>query len=595
MVEAELVLFAIQAAVKLGRKMYDVLVDEAVEAPLLLPIGELAGSITLARAIEFFDPDGPGSALRAEGGPYHDLPAGPALVQAYFTVTRVDEALGPNSRGTGDAVQLIQNLDKFEQHKKGFGPHSPWQRILGTVVEIGADYFIANPQALGKDSSGRRVVEAFLVGIGDIDFAESEPGDLVRDTLMAALKGLGDNATLVSNDKRINVLLGGVTNALRQDLTGVSLGERTRRGELFQRITASILRSGAGAVANNPDLFVQGEGKAKEAVRFTLSAVLGGIRDSESLFSNDALERLFSTTLTAVAQNPRLFSSDKVVQAIIKNTVIELTKVDARKLFSGASVEAITRAALETVAENSETLIDPKDPQHQFIASAVAALAQGLTSDLAGPGSVKDLFSMNQLVHLAQIVFQEVAKNPKQLLGGNGGNPRRTALAQIIGSVATALGADPSKLVNGQTLVELIESTLRVALKNRDKLLDLGSDDPKTNALFTVLAGLADAALNGGDVRQLMDRDVFLETAQRILPVASANLDALLGGDTQLVKKVALAALRLSSGTLQNRINGENLPPLIAGMLRRVLQQELSLSDAGAIANAADQLLRLAA
>jgi len=591
--EVELALFAIQAGVKIGRKIYDALVDETVEAPLLLPIGELAGSITLARAIEFFD--GEGKALRAAGGPYHDLPAGPALVQAYFTVARVGEALGPNSRGTSDAVEVIQNLNAFEQHKKGFGPHSPWQRILGTVVEVGIDYFVANPQALGKDSSGRHVVEAFLVGIGDVDFAEGEPTDLVRDTLMAALKALGDNAALVSNDKRINVLLGGVTSALRQDLKGLSLGELARRDQLLQRITASIIRAGAGAVANNPDLFIGGDGKAKEAVRSTLSAILGGIRDSEDLFSNDALERLFSITLTAVGQNSTLFSNDKFVQAIIKNTVTELTRVDARKLFSGATVEAITRDALETVAENSETLIDPTDPQHQFIASAVAALAQGLASDLAGPDSVKDLFSTTQLVHLTQIVFREVAKNPEHLLGGKGADPRRTALAQILGSVASALGAEPSKLVNGQTLVELIESTLRVALKNRDKLLNLASSDPETNALFTVLAALADAALSAGDVRKLMDRDVFLATAQRVLPLVSANLDAVLGGDAQLVKGAVLAALQLSSGTLQNRINGENLPSLIEGLLRSVLQQQLSLTDAPAVANAADQLLRLAA
>lgn len=80
------------------------------------------------------------------------------------------------------------------------------------------DYFVANPQALGKDSSARRVVAAFLVGINDVDFAEGESIDVVGDVLMAALKVLGDNATLVSNDTRIHVLLGGVTDALRNDL-----------------------------------------------------------------------------------------------------------------------------------------------------------------------------------------------------------------------------------------------------------------------------------------------------------------------------------------------------------------------------------------
>lgn len=51
MVNPELILFVIQAAVKLGRKLYDVLVDETVEAPLLLPLGSFAGSIPEAEAV----------------------------------------------------------------------------------------------------------------------------------------------------------------------------------------------------------------------------------------------------------------------------------------------------------------------------------------------------------------------------------------------------------------------------------------------------------------------------------------------------------------------------------------------------------------
>jgi hypothetical protein len=585
----ELVLFAIQAAVKLGRKVYDVLVDETVEAPLLLPIGDLAGSIALAHAIAFFD--GPGRALRAVGGPYHDLP-NDALVQAYVTVTRIEDTLGTSK--PSEAVALIANLHAFEQRKQEFGPNSPWQRILGTVVEIGVDYFVANPKALAKDSSGQQVIGAFLVGIDDIDFAEGESTDLVRDTLMASLKVLGDDATLVSNDKRISVLLGGVTRALRQDLENLSLGEHARRDQLFKRITASIVRAGAGTIADNPDLFVDGDATAKRAVRSTLTAVLGGIRDSEDLFSNAALERLFSTALTAVAQNSTLFANDALLRSVIGSVVAELTRDGARELFSGASVEVITRAALEAVAENSETLIDAANPKHQFIARAVAALAQGLGPDLAGPGGVRNLLSTAQLERLTAIVFQQVARNPEQVLGGIGDEPRRTALAQILGSLASALGDDPAKLVNGSTLVDLIESTLHVALKNSDKLLDSTSIDPQTNLLFTVLAALSQAARSGDDARKLIGRDVFLETAQRILPIVSANLDPLLGGDAEIVKQAVQAALELSTGTFENRINGANLPPLIAGLLRRALQRELSLSDHASVENAADLLLRMA-
>ncbi len=509
MVSPELVLCAIQAAVKLGRKLYDVLVDETVEAPLLLPIGSFAGSIEEAEAVEFFDRR-ENRVLLMPGGPYAAFADDPGkLVKAYRTIRRTDSALGVGEMHTGAGVQIILELHRFEQHKESFGPQSPWKRILGTVVEIGIDYFVANPQAMGKDSSARRVIESFLVGIDGIDFAEGEPTDIVGTTLTAALQALGDNSTLIAHDPRISVLLGGVTNALRHDLDGISLGELERRDKLFQRITSSLLRAGAGAVADNPDMFIQGDGKAKDTVRGTLTAILNGIRDQEDLFSNAALEQLFKASLDVVSRNTKLFTSDKILQALIKNTVAALTAVDARNLFSGVSVEAITRGALQVVAENCGTLIDPGNPERQWIANAVAAMAQGLASDLAGSGSVRELLSTAQLLRLTHIVFNEVAKHPEKLLGGDGNDPRRTALAQILSSVATALGDDPARLVTGDKLVELMEIALRVALKNTDKLLDLDSADPKTNLLYKVVAAVADAAQSGSDPRHLMDRDVF--------------------------------------------------------------------------------------
>jgi hypothetical protein len=330
-------------------------------------------------------------------------------------------------------------------------------------------------------------------------------------------------------------------------------------------------------------------------VRGTLAAILDGIRDQEDLFSNAALEQLFTTSLDAVARNSRLFTNAALLQAVIKNTVGELTRVGARKLFSGASVEAITRGAVLTVAENSEVLIDPADPQRQVIAHAVAAIAHGLASDLAGPGSVKDLFSTTELVHRTQTIFREVATHPAQLLGADGDAPRRTALAQILASVATALGDDPTKLVNGHTLVELLETAVQVTLKNVDKLLDRKSEDPKTNPLFKVLAAVVDGIQRAGDVRHLADREVFLDLARRVLPVVSANMAPLPGGDEQAIAGVVAVALQLAQGPLDIRINGATLPKLVEGLLRSVLSKDVSLTDAQAIAAAADSLLRLAA
>lgn len=594
MIDPGLVLFAIQAGVKLGRKTYDILVDSTQSAPLVLPLGTLAGSIKDADAIDFFDRK-ENRPLVEPGGAYHGFTRD-HLVAAYHTVRHVATKLGDDAGATGETVATLQALHQFEQHKAGFGPRSPWQRIAGTIVEIGIDYFVANPQAMGKNSAARRTVETFLVGIKDIDFAEGDPLDVVGDTLLAGLQVLGDNTALVSNDARVQVLLGGVTVSLRDDLRAAaveSLGQRQRREVLFKRITASILRGGAAAVAGNVDLFIQGDGKAKAVVRSTLTEMLAGIRDREELFSTESVESLFQTALAVVAANPELFTDEKVLQALLGNTVAALTTGPGGTLFSGASVEAIVRAALTTVGDHAAMLIDPAHPERQIVADTVAAIAHGLAPELAGGATIKHILSAKQLADLTQRVLLLAVRHPERLLGAD---PRRTAIAQVLGSAASVLAAqNRTGLMNGDTFVQLGVTALGVALKNMDKLLDVNSTDPRTNLLFKTLDALAGAALAGGDTRRLIDRDVFLEMASGVLSVVSADVAPVLQTDGRVVAETVRAVLALSTGSLQNHINGENLPPVVGGLLRAVLSGEVALSDATATARSAAAILRAVA
>ena len=587
MVDPALVMFAIQAGVALGRKTYDVLVESTQAAPLLLPIGALAGSIQEADAVLFFNrPEN--RPLVESGGPYHGL-SREQLVVAWATVRQVGDRLGDAG---GAAVETLRALHAFEQHRRGFGPRSPWQRIAGTVVEIGIDYFATNPQAMGKDSPARRILLAFLAGIRDVPFAEGDPVDVIGDTLLAGLRVLSDRPTLVTDDARVQALLGGVTASLAAELQAAgSLGERQRREDLFHRVTAALLRGGADAVAGHVDLFVRGRGRGGEVVRSAVSAVLGGVRDQEELFSNDALAALLHTALGAVAGHATLLADDRLVQAVIQRTVAALTADPARGLFSTASVEVVTRAALAAVAENVATLVDPATPGRQVVAEALVAMGHGLASELAGGTPLRALLSADQLVALTRIVLDVVARHPERLLHAEGGDSRRTALAQILGSVARALGREPARLVTGATFLELVRVALPVALRNLDRLVDLKATDPTTNLLFEAVAGVGRAALGERDARRLLDRDVFVDTVRVVLPVISAHLDALPDGRAGLVEAVVLAALELSTGDLAGRINGETLPGLVEHLLRARLRGELALDDRAATLAAAAGLL----
>ena len=157
-----------------------------------------------------------------------------------------------------------------------------------------------------------------------------------------------------------------------------------------------------------------------------------------------------------------------------------------------------------------------------------------------------------------------------------------------------SLGDRPGALVNGATFGELTHNVLAITLKNRDKLLDLQSPDPRTNLVFKTLVALASEAGSGRDSRGLLDREVFLATATRVLRAVSDDFDPNQPAGPGLVGEAMAAALVLATGTLRHRINGGNLPLLTDGLLRPALLGELRLADSRAVEATALQLLRAA-
>ena len=589
------VLFAIDAAVKLGRKLYDILIDDTAEQPLLLPVGELFGSISEAEAQEFFDSP-QGQELLEPGAPYHGFTK-KKLVKAFKTVKRVELELagvGIERDPSAAAVRIVADLHAFELYKAEFKSRPPVQRVLGTVVEIGIDYVVANPLASKDDAASRQLLQAFLEALDDADFSEGNKHEIVDTLMLATLETLHTEVALISDEARTRSLLTGVTSALIMDYEKlISPAKRESRRELVRRIGTSILRGGATAFTEDIALFTRDGERSTVLVRSTLEQLLVGIEGKEKIFTNESLELVFRSALAATGENAELFSEKKILQELIKSTVSALKSQSGRQLFAPETVGAVLQAALEVAGENVETLFDPDDPQEQLLATALEALAKSFSSTLAGGGGIEDLLSRNQRVELAKIIFQEVARHPEQLLDVNESDARKMAVAQIVGSVARALGDDPGLLINGEGFVELVRIAVGVAFQNADKLLDLESLSPRENMLFAVLHQTV-TGMENGDPRGLIGRDVFLELVDRILPVASANLELLLDDAAKLVEETVRTALDLAHGELENRINGLNLPILIEGLLLEVLWDELNLDEATAVLLSATEILRAA-
>lgn len=588
--DPQLVIFAIESAIRLGIKVNEVLLDSISGRDLVLPLGALFDDIDKANAADYFI-DHP--ELVTGDGAYVGATAAERLA-AYKAIVAVNRTLG-RADGAPDAREVIQRLHAFEQYGKGFGPKHPVRRILGTVVEIGIDWFATHPDAMGKDSSARRIVHAFVLRLDDVDFAEGAPVEIAGAVLTAALHTLDENVTLLDDDARLHALLRGITGALIAEIDGAGgdAAERLARENLVQRVGSSVLRGAAGAFTDNIDLFLPGDGTARTLVESTLAQVMAGVRDQPDLFTNESLELIFRSGLRAVGENAALFSDRKALQALIQTTTGALTDATGRSLFARETVAAVVASGLGVAGEHAATLVDADDPRGQLLARAVGGLAVGLSAQLGAAPSLTGLLSREHLVELTEIVFTEVARNPEALVGDDGADPRTRALAQLVGSISAALGSTPERLVDGDGLQHLVQIGLATVVRNAD-VLDLGDADPKTNLLFRAIHEVAAAVLAEDGHRRLIGRQGFADLIEVVLPVVSANLEPLRATNDPIIQRTVAQALQLANGALRGRTDGGNIVPLIHGLLAAVLWGDLDPADSTHARDVALDILRAA-
>ena len=342
MFSSELVLVAIDAGVKLGKKSLEILVDKTVEGPLLLPLGDIA-DVKENKAVRFFSKK-ENRHLVQKGGPYHGLKP-KELIKPYLTINKLFDSQGK------ETVTIVQNIHKYEQYKKGFGSNSAYQRLLGSIVEIGIDYFSANPDSIIKNSKARAIVEAFVSGLDRTDFSEGGLNDIAIDVLQSSLNIFDQNINNLVDDRRLQILLGGVTGALVEDLKSkhLTLAAKDERKLVYKRISESILSGAANSFLSNPELFIKGDKTSRIIFRSVIVDVIKGIENNEDLFTNEILETIIESSLNILSENVRLISNNHIIQGFIYTSIQNLRTNESRKLFTASSIGPIIAVGLDTI------------------------------------------------------------------------------------------------------------------------------------------------------------------------------------------------------------------------------------------------------
>ena len=627
--EIFIVVYAIQAAMRLGRKVRTVFEEETRDRDLVLPPIETPELPQWGVVKAFFESDGRAFVGESESIPGQDeTPHG--LYREWWQKQNEDRACRDNLRKAYLAIQ--QGLDPLrsaddvsrghrmpgsfytganalflvKQWRDGKDPkRSPVQRIAGTVLEIAMDYVKVDPTLFSGNGTGDRITRAFLLSLSEIDFAESDYDDLLLDVMRASLDTFRVHADIVISEEHLAALLRQVSRTVAGALDAAEKsGDDDKLRALYRlrrEVLQDVIRVSAQTVSENMTAFVGVADSRKEQLLETVfSAVVDTIATESDLINRKTLTDIYAAALRAVAQNPALLLPEKdghpgqvLLRSLIAGVGTELARSssgDPPGIFTPEISKDIIEVALQVLADHLPTLADPADPQKQLLVDALHRLALSMRDDFHTDKKLSTLldglFTRQQLVNLTRIVFTAVSRNPDGLLQGVDDDSRRSALAQIIGSVAASISADAKHFLSGDDYLDLFAVALQAFMVNPDRLLSLDTADPADNAMARVITAVVDSVVKNAqsEGRNLLNGDLLVAAVETALSVVSKNVDGF-AREPEIVSMVMDRLLNAAASVLANELDAENLIVALEAVLPMALRgrEALDQSDADLI------------
>mgnify|MGYP005843701167 FL=1 len=625
---ASVILFAIYAAIKLGQKVRVIYEDKVRDQDLILPpVGMVPPDLPDwdLDVRPFFENEGrafvappPAPGLEGEARPqppeglYFDLwqnrgkPANQKhLCFAYKQITQTiepyrgaDDVKGEYRREPDKFYQGANALFVVKQWREGTDPTRPvWQRLAGTVVELAVDYVKIDPGLFGGNGKGDRITRAFLLSLDEVRFAESRHDELLVEILQASLDTFAGQVDLVVGDDTLALLLRRVTATLADRVEEAGndaqklLSLYTFRREMLQDI---LKLSAAAVVEQAAGLLGPPASKEEQLLNAVLQAVLQAFQEQPQMFPSQMLRAVYDAGLRAAAQNATLIlpegngrPSHEFLSRLFTDTVqllAQAAQAGPRALLTPDLARDVISLALDTLSQNARQLIDPQNPQEQLLVQAleriIISCSEEFHQDQDLPRILAETLSRKQLAAIIREAFEAVARNPEALLPGTEGDPQRSALAQILGSVAAVVRRDSRRLLTPVGSVELLRVALEAFALNPDRLLNLDTADPLDNVMAGVMTAVLTAATGNLEAggRHLLWGEVLLQAMEAALAAVSKNTAGFLA-EPAIVTLVLRRLLDAASGAQANVLDAENLLLAFSPLLSRALKEGRGILD----------------
>lgn len=524
---AQLVLFAIQAGVKLynaGQKVY---VKATLDRELVLPLPRV--SIAMPRsAFKFFTEDSKGKEIagKRESQGIRDLiaryrnrsqtPMTPADEKAFIGIflgclKMIDpDFLSVEEGGQtpdGDELIAIVTVRQWAKAERAAGAKA-LQIFAGTLVNIAVDYYAYTPEAVSEHRPEGRAIKAFLEALDKIDFSQAPPEKIAGNLMIAIADSAAAHPDFIGNGETERAFVKNISETLskafKAQMQSIPAGEIVDASAWLQIVARAFVRGGAGTVLADPEAVLgvdATEGAfVREIGKAVADLVIGPKKlEFRRLFSGEGINVVVKASLSAVAKNPGILEiNSKGVENIITGVADELAKHD--NLLTKDIFPDLVRLVLDRTADNLEIVwkVDQDgNPEKHLLLTGLSQMLKGLSAST--DGNKWPRLNKEQVLDIAEAILDEVIDNPEWLIekAGLGNQP---PLEAAFKAVLESLDNDKGAQLSADTLEAAIKAGITAAAMRLDvleKLPDGGADAGKTAISATidaVFAGLFDDA-----------------------------------------------------------------------------------------------------
>ncbi|MCU0864053.1 MAG: hypothetical protein MUC36_09690 [Planctomycetes bacterium] len=570
---AETVLLVIRAGLELfsvARKAY---VDSTRSMTLTLPLPRMANA-TVQSARTWFTGSQAGREAAARtprvawllAQARLDTERERELLQIYTVLLAATNPATDDSataKAAVDSEQLcaLLTVRQWSEHEPE-APRTALQQIAGSIVNLAVDYYASMPGAISSHRPEGRALLAFLEALDDVDFAATPAQELAGEMLVGVMDGLAAHPGALGGGRAQDQFVRNIATSLStsaKDLLADATLERKREAGVWLRLVArAMVEGGAQTVLSNPVRFLGVEEGAESALAGAVSSTLAELLLAEehrvtfaALLSGGGLTKVAQAALGAVAANPDLLKVDhQGLKAILVAVAGDLAKYDAP--FTADLFPELARLVLEKSAANMDLVWGPrfKSADRHLLVTATRSLLRSLAKKPKAGSTWKPTLTQEQLLIVAETVFEEVIDNPDWLV------ERAAGESDVLGAAVEAMLDSMRRFDGARVSADSGIAMLRAALLAVGKRVELLDRLPQASheagavALTAAVDAVMSAALgDGGNARAKwrLARNSSLEA----LVVIALEALATHGPSAEHIIRLREVLARLTSGQLE--------------------------------------------